>query len=149
MQIVANGLTPRATVDEMHDLVRTRLAVDDIKTCFHNDAAGCRCRKPNPGFILVAAAEHDIDLSRSYVLGDRWREIEAGRAAGCTTIFVDYGYPQDRPNFPDKVVKSVAEATRYILTHRCPPQSAAGERDTPRLQEGRFDENNHLPVNKR
>jgi D-glycero-D-manno-heptose 1,7-bisphosphate phosphatase len=112
---VANGLTERATVEAMHDVIRARLRVDDIKTCFHNDAAGCECRKPKPGLILTAAAEHGIDLPGSYVVGDRWRDVAAGRAAGCSTIFIDYGYKQDGANFPDKVAGSLPEATSFIL----------------------------------
>ena len=112
---VAEGLTQRSTVDAMHDLVRAKLAVDDIEVCFHNDAAGCACRKPKPGMILKAAAAHGIDLTRSYVVGDRWRDVGAGRAAGCSTIFIDYGYKQDGPNCPDLVAKSLAEAAALIL----------------------------------
>jgi D-glycero-D-manno-heptose 1,7-bisphosphate phosphatase len=112
---VANGLTERATVEAMHDVVRSRLSIDDIKVCFHNDAAGCDCRKPKPGLILAAAAEHDIDLARSYVVGDRWRDVAAGRTAGCFTIFIDYSYRQDGPNFPDVVAKSLTEAAAIIL----------------------------------
>ncbi len=114
---VANGLTERATVEAMHDIVRARLPVDDIRTCFHNDAAGCECRKPKPGLILAAAAEHGIDLARSFVIGDRWRDVAAGRAAGCSTIFIDYGYKQDGANFPDKVAESLPEAAAFILGH--------------------------------
>lgn len=113
---VANGLTERSTVEAMHDVIRARLLVDDIKTCFHNDAAGCECRKPKPGLILTAAAEHGIDLAGSYVVGDRWRDVAAGRAAGCSTIFIDYGYKQDGANFPDKVTGSLPEATSFILS---------------------------------
>lgn len=112
---VANGRTERSTVDAMHDLIRSNLMVDDIKVCFHNDSAGCACRKPKPGMILDAAAEHGIDLTCSYVIGDRWRDIEAGRSAGCVTFFVDYGYKQNGPNFPDRVVKSLPEAVALIL----------------------------------
>jgi D-glycero-D-manno-heptose 1,7-bisphosphate phosphatase len=112
---VANGLTERATVEAMHDMMRARLLVDDIKTCFHNDAARCDCRKPKPGLILAAAAEHGIDLARSYVVGDRWRDVAAARAAGCFSIFIDYSYQQDGPNFPDMVVKSLPEAAAIIL----------------------------------
>jgi D-glycero-D-manno-heptose 1,7-bisphosphate phosphatase len=112
---VANGLTERATVEAMHDVIRARLRVDDIKTCFHNDDARCECRKPKPGLILTAAAEHGIDLPGSYVVGDRWRDVAAGRAAGCSTIFIDYGYKQDGANFPDKVAGSLPEATSFIL----------------------------------
>jgi D-glycero-D-manno-heptose 1,7-bisphosphate phosphatase len=115
---VANGLTERSTVEAMHEVIRARLAVDDIRTCFHNDAAGCECRKPKPGLILAAAAEHGIDLARSYVVGDRWRDVAAGRAAGCATIFIDYGYQQDGPSVPDKVAKSLPEAATFILGRR-------------------------------
>ena len=120
---VANGLTRRATVDAMHDIIRAKLAVDDIRTCLHNDAAGCDCRKPKPGMILKAAAQHGIDLARSYVVGDRWRDVAAGRAAGCSTVFIDYGYKQDGPNHPDVVVRSLAEATELILRASAPALS--------------------------
>lgn len=112
---VTNGLTERSTVEAMHDVIRAQLPVDDVKTCFHNDAAGCDCRKPKPGLILSAAAEYDIDLARSYVVGDRWRDVAAGRAAGCATIFIDYGYKQEGPNCPDKVAKSLPEAAAFII----------------------------------
>ena len=117
------GSRRRATVDAMHDIIRAKLAVDDIRTCFHNDAAGCDCRKPKPGMILKAAAEHEIDLASSYVVGDRWRDVAAGRAAGCSTIFIDYGYKQDGPNHPDAVVRSLAEATERILRASAPALS--------------------------
>ena len=112
---VATGRTPRATVEAMHELVRAKLAVDDIKICFHTDADHCACRKPKPGMILAAAEEYSIDLPRSYIVGDRWRDVGAGRAAGCLTIFVDYGYEQDGPNEPDHVVASLSEAANLIL----------------------------------
>jgi len=117
---VADGRTARSTVDAMHDLIRSKLAVNDIKVCFHNDSAGCACRKPKPGMILDAAAEYGIDLAASYVVGDRWRDVAAGRAAGCTTFFVDYGYKQDQPNVPDTVVKSLPEAAALILGENSP-----------------------------
>jgi D-glycero-D-manno-heptose 1,7-bisphosphate phosphatase len=113
---VANGLSERATVEAMHDVIRARLPIDDVRTCFHNDAAGCDCRKPKPGLILAAAAEHGIDLAQSYVVGDRWRDVAAGRTAGCFTVFIDYSYRQDGPNFPDVVAKSLPEATAIILS---------------------------------
>jgi D-glycero-D-manno-heptose 1,7-bisphosphate phosphatase len=112
---VANGLTTKATVEAMHAEVRSRLAVDDVAVCYHVDGDNCACRKPKPGMIQKAAQDHGIDLATSYLVGDRWRDVEAGRAAGCRTIFVDYGYPQDQPATPDKVVKSLAEAAEFIL----------------------------------
>jgi D-glycero-D-manno-heptose 1,7-bisphosphate phosphatase len=98
---VANGLTPKAIVEAMHTKVRSRLPVDDVAVCYHADGDDCACHKPKPGMIFNAAQKHGIDLAASYLVGDRWRDVQAGRAAGCHTIFVDYGYPQDQPTTPD------------------------------------------------
>lgn len=111
---VATGLTSRAECEAMHADIRRRLPIDDIVACFHVDANNCACRKPKPGMILEAAARHGIDLAASYMVGDRWRDVRAGQAAGCFTIFIDYGYPQDQPAEPDKVVHSLREAADFI-----------------------------------
>lgn len=115
---VPNGITPRETVDAMHAQVRARLAVDDIEVCFHTDAENCACRKPKPGMLLAAATKYGIDLKQSWMVGDRWRDIDAGRAVGCSTVFIDYGYIQDQPVLADKISFSLAEATEYILQHK-------------------------------
>jgi D-glycero-D-manno-heptose 1,7-bisphosphate phosphatase len=112
---VATGLTPKTTVEAMHDEIRRVLPIDDIMVCFHVDADNCSCRKPKPGLILEAAAKHGIDLAASYLVGDRWRDVEAGHAVGCHTILLDYGYPQDKPAKPDQVVKSLADAAAFII----------------------------------
>jgi D-glycero-D-manno-heptose 1,7-bisphosphate phosphatase len=88
---VENGRTRRETVDAMHREIFRRLMVDDIKTCFHTDTANCSYRKPKLGMLLEAAAERGIETSASYMVGDRWRDIGASQAAGCMTVFVDYG----------------------------------------------------------
>jgi D-glycero-D-manno-heptose 1,7-bisphosphate phosphatase len=113
---VSTGRTPRDTVEAMHAEIRRRMPIDEFNACFHVDAENCDCRKPKPGMIIGAAKRHGIDLSASFVVGDRWRDIEAGRTAGCTTIYVDYGIEQDGPLHPDKVVRSLAEAADYILS---------------------------------
>ncbi len=114
---VATGRTTRAALDTMHALVCEKLGVDDIKICFHTDRDDCDCRKPKPGMLLTAAREYGIDLAASYMIGDRWRDVAAGRAAGCKTFFVDYGYRQDGPNEPDRVVSSLSEAVNCILNN--------------------------------
>jgi D-glycero-D-manno-heptose 1,7-bisphosphate phosphatase len=113
---VTTGRTPRSEVDAMHAEIRRRMPIDDVRVCFHVDSDNCNCRKPKPGMLIDSAADWQIDLHASYLVGDRWRDIEAGRAAGCSTIFIDCGYPQDGPNHPDKVVISLAEAADYILS---------------------------------
>lgn len=112
---VATGLTPRAECEAMHAEIRRRLPIDDIMVCFHTDADNCTCRKPKPGMLLEAAKQHRIDLAESYLIGDRWRDVRAGEAAGCFTIFIDCGYRQDQSARPDKVVHSFAEATEFIV----------------------------------
>jgi len=121
---VANGLTPRPTVEAMHAEIRRQLPIDDIVVCFHADADKCSCRKPKPGMIFDAAARHGIDLASSYLVGDRWRDVHAGRSAGCRTIFIDNGYPQDQPHQPDKVAHSLREAADFILDRHAAGGSA-------------------------
>ncbi|HUL90796.1 MAG TPA: HAD family hydrolase [Burkholderiales bacterium] len=112
---VATGRQNVATVEAMHRRLREELALDDIKVCYHRDADGCDCRKPKPGMLLQAARELGIDLARSFMVGDRWRDVAAGQAAGCTSFFVDYGYREKRPDPPYITVKSLAEAGSSIL----------------------------------
>ncbi len=112
---VATGRTSRETVDAMHEALHREVPVDAIKTCFHTDSHGCSCRKPLPGMLTEAAQEFGLDLTKSFMVGDRWRDIHAGLAAGCRTIFVDYGKPQEVPHKPDKKVQSLPEAVAFIL----------------------------------
>jgi len=112
---VANGITRQDTLDAMHALLRKKLPVDDIRICYHTDADGCDCRKPKPGMLLAAAADHGIDLARSYMVGDRWRDVAAGKTAGCATILVEYDYDEPEPDSPDAVVASLSEAADWIL----------------------------------
>jgi D-glycero-D-manno-heptose 1,7-bisphosphate phosphatase len=102
-------------MEAMHAEIRKLMPIDDIMICLHNDADNCACRKPKPGLLLQAAAKHGIDLQTSYFVGDRWKDVHAGKAAGCRTLFVDYGYVQDQPAEPDRTVRSFAEAAALIL----------------------------------
>lgn len=112
---VATGKLKTEIVEAMHRRLREALALDDIKVCYHGDADRCECRKPKPGMLLQAAREFGIDLSRSFMVGDRWRDVAAGQAAGCANFFIDYGYGEKRPEPPYIAVKSLAEASRRIL----------------------------------
>jgi D-glycero-D-manno-heptose 1,7-bisphosphate phosphatase len=113
---IANGITPLNIMEAMHTEIRRVLPIDDIAICFHTDADACLCRKPKPGLITEAAAKHAIDLGISYLIGDRWRDVLAGQAAGCgCTIMIDHGVQQDQPCTPDKIVHSPLEAAQFIL----------------------------------
>ncbi len=113
---VARGTQARAAVEAMHRRLAATLPIDDFRACYHDDGDGCVCRKPKPGMILDAARQHGVDLAASTVVGDRWRDIEAGRRAGCRTVFIDRSYQERRPDNPDATVRSLAEAADYILS---------------------------------
>jgi D-glycero-D-manno-heptose 1,7-bisphosphate phosphatase len=112
---VARGTSSRQVVDGIHERLMRELHLDAILTCFHDDADECSCRKPKPGLLLQAAREFDIDLSSSFMVGDRWRDVEAGKRAGCRTFLVDRSYAENRPDSHDFSVGSLFEASRIIL----------------------------------
>jgi D-glycero-D-manno-heptose 1,7-bisphosphate phosphatase len=112
---VARGTLPRAAVEAIHRELLARLPLDGILCCWHDDADGCACRKPRPGLLREAARSRGLDLPASFMVGDRWRDTEAGQAAGCRTIFIDHGYQERRPDRFDARVASLAEAAAWIL----------------------------------
>src|SRR2546423_15116493 len=85
---IARGTRERGAVDAINDELRRRLGLDDVRVCPHDDDDECACRKPRPGLILAAAERWGISLDASVMVGDRWRDIEAGRGAGCRTVLV-------------------------------------------------------------
>jgi D-glycero-D-manno-heptose 1,7-bisphosphate phosphatase len=89
---IARGVQDRAVVDEFHALLLRALPIDAVYVCPHDDADGCNCRKPAPGMLLEAARDLNLDLGSSVMVGDRWRDVEAGQRAGCRTVFIDRGY---------------------------------------------------------
>ena len=112
---VARGAASREIVEEINNYLAKSLAIDEFRTCFHDNGNGCGCRKPMPGALLTAAKIHDIDLGKSYMIGDRWRDMEAGQRAGCKTIFIDYGYAEKQPESVNYRVSSLLEAAQIIL----------------------------------
>lgn len=99
----------------MHDRLLAELAIDAIRVCVHVDVDGCDCRKPKPGMLVDLAGEWKVDLAGSWMVGDRWRDIEAGQAAGCRCCFIDCGYEEKRPAPPFQAVRSLAQAAEVIL----------------------------------
>jgi D-glycero-D-manno-heptose 1,7-bisphosphate phosphatase len=113
---VATGELDRAVLDAMHERLKRETGVDAVYVCPHVDADGCDCRKPKPGLLLRGAAEWGIERSASYLVGDRWRDIGAGAAAGCTTILVE-GSPEPAGQ-PDFRAANLTEAVTLILETR-------------------------------
>lgn len=109
-----------AQVEAINASLTTTLELDDIRVCYHDDADNCACRKPKPGLIIQAALDHHVSLKDSFMIGDRWKDVEAGIAAGCRTIWLnsDYDEPQP-PRAPDFTTTSLSEAAEWILQQCC------------------------------
>lgn len=124
---VARGIVAEAFVRETHRALCARLQrdggdLDGMYACPHHPelTGPCACRKPAPGLILEAAEEWEIDLSRSWVVGDKQSDLDAGRAAGCRTILVRTGYGLETEREPtgdgaDFVADDLAAAVERIL----------------------------------
>jgi len=113
---VARGTQKRSLVEAMHTALHKALPLDGFYVCYHDDADECECRKPKSGLLLAAAEEHGICLPSSYMIGDRWRDVEAGQRAGCRTVLIECGYAERGPSVPaDATVRSLPEAVAWIL----------------------------------
>jgi D-glycero-D-manno-heptose 1,7-bisphosphate phosphatase len=116
---VARGTQTRAAVDAMHRKMQDALPqIARVEVCWHAGAAWadpCDCRKPQPGMVLRAGKALNVDLAQSFVIGDRWRDIDCGHSAGCRTIFIDRNYSEALKQPPDRTVKSFGQAVEMIL----------------------------------
>lgn len=115
---VSKGVVLKEEVEAMHQILSGALPLDDIKVCYEIEEAKSPMRKPAPGMLLESAKERDIDLKRSFMVGDRWRDVGAGNAADCTSIFIDYGYEEKAPEGPCIRVASLEEAVKEILSKK-------------------------------
>ena len=114
---VSRGKQTRGAVENIHRTLSSSLPIDDIFVCYHDDNDDCDCRKPLPGLLLEARGKHNIDFSRSFVVGDRWRDIDAGHNAGCKAVLIDYGYRERAPTRPpEATVRSLREAADWIIS---------------------------------
>jgi D-glycero-D-manno-heptose 1,7-bisphosphate phosphatase len=116
---VARGTQTRAAVDAMHRKMLDALPqIARVEVCWHAGAGrgdDCDCHKPAPGMVLRATQALGIDLTASFLVGDRWRDVDCGRAAGCRTIFVDRNYSEMLKQRPDWTVESFGQAVDVIM----------------------------------
>lgn len=113
---VGRGTQRQAVVEEMHRHICHALPIDRVEVCYDGGDMPSDFIKPAPGMLLRAARELEIDLARSFMVGDRWRDVDCGLAAGCVTIFIDYGYREKLRSEPDFRVSNLLEAARLILS---------------------------------
>ena len=113
---IARTATSRQAVDAINGYLSRELDLDATYVCPHDDGDACRCRKPAPGLLLDAAADWNVDLTRSVMVGDRWRDIEAGRRAGVTTVWLRRDYHEPPPDTPDHVVDHLVDVVPLVVT---------------------------------
>ena len=111
---VPRGKINKNIVVEMNNFLKKEIELDDIFVCYHDDKDNCNCRKPKPGLLLQARKKWNVDFKKSFIVGDRWRDIQAGKKVGCKTIFLDYKYKDIKPKNPDFVTDTLLNAT-YII----------------------------------
>ena len=114
---VGRGTQTMDAVEAMHDILRANLPLDAVYVCTHGSDSECDCRKPKPGMLIRAADDLGIDLASSFMVGDRWRDVDCGYAAGCQTVFIDYGYDERLRREPNAIVVDIAQAAEYVLGH--------------------------------
>jgi D-glycero-D-manno-heptose 1,7-bisphosphate phosphatase len=115
---VRRGIQDIETVQAMHQKMLTALPqLTAVEVCWHAGRPWdpCSCRKPRPGMLLRAAEVLKIELGRSFLIGDRWRDIDCAKAAGCGAVFIDRGYSEPLRHAPDWTALSFAGAVAVVL----------------------------------
>lgn len=113
---VARGTANVEEINSINALLEGALPLDAFYVCMHDDADHCDCRKPKPGSLFKAANDFGIDLQQSFMIGDRWRDIVAGKEAGCRTVWIDYAYQEKHPTDYDYRAKDLQDAVSWILS---------------------------------
>ena len=111
---IARKKTTLKFINSIHKIIEEKIGRIHFYICPHDDFDNCSCRKPKPGLLRTAALELNIDLNTSYLVGDRWRDIQAGQAAGCECFYIDYKYEDVQPKSPFIQVASLLEASNLI-----------------------------------
>jgi D-glycero-D-manno-heptose 1,7-bisphosphate phosphatase len=114
---VGRGTMKKEVVEAMHTKMCRELPIDRVRVCYHpgHGMSQCDCRKPKTGLLVSAAQELNIDLAQSWMVGDRWRDIDCGFAAGCRTIFIEHGYSEALKHVPDFRATDLTGAADLIL----------------------------------
>lgn len=112
-----------STVQSINDFIGRETGISNFYVCPHDDSDSCNCRKPKPGLIEIAAKELNIDLSKSFLVGDRWRDIEAGQSLGIPSYFIDYSYSELKPKLPFTKVSCLFEAVEIRIGVKSGPRS--------------------------
>jgi|TARA_B100001964_G_scaffold223234_1_gene268935 D-glycero-D-manno-heptose 1,7-bisphosphate phosphatase len=111
---VPRGKINKNNVIKINNFLKKKIELDDIFVCYHDDKDNCNCRKPKPGLLLQASKKWNVDFKKSFMIGDRWRDIQAGEEVGCKTIYLNYNYKDIKPKDPSFVTDTLLNAV-YII----------------------------------
>jgi D-glycero-D-manno-heptose 1,7-bisphosphate phosphatase len=112
---VARGFCSSNQVQIINDAIGNLVGIEHFYTCLHDDGDACNCRKPKPGLIYESAKNLGVNIADSILVGDRWRDIDAGNASGLRCFFIDYSYNENMPKKPFTKVGSLLEAVHLII----------------------------------
>ena len=111
---IARNRNTKENVEEINNYLKNHLNLDDVFVCYHDDKDSCNCRKPKAGMLIKASEKYKVDLLKSYIIGDRWRDVEAGKNAKCKTIFIDFKYQEKLISKPDYIVNNISDCKKII-----------------------------------
>ncbi len=111
---IKNGKLSSYSLNLMNSIIKKFFLVDEIYICTHGKNDNCECRKPKPGMLIEASKKWNIELSRSYLVGDRCKDIEAGKSMNCTTIFIDYNYDEPKPKNCNYIFFGISKMIKSI-----------------------------------
>ena len=114
---VARGKVTMGEVEKINASILSQLSIDEIFTCYHDNEDQCECRKPRPGAFMTLSKKYNIDLTKSIMVGDRAKDIEAAKNANCPSVFIDYGYNEPKPIDQKYTIDSVEELLTCLERH--------------------------------
>lgn len=112
---VERGSISKKEVEDINNLIKEQLELTEVYMCPHDDTNKCKCRKPSPGLLLQAASDYSIDLAQSFLVGDRWKDIECAQNVGMEAYFIDKNYEEQKPQQPYTTVESLEEVVEKLL----------------------------------
>ena len=111
---VRRGDQTQTRVEAFHRHIQEILPIDRVYVCYHDSQDNCDCRKPKPGMLKQAQQDFNIDFQKSFVVGDRWRDVDAGNAVGCRTLFMDYQYDESLRTQPSFIIHKIRQVLDIV-----------------------------------
>jgi len=111
---VGNGIVKKKKSLKINSIICKKNFVSKYYLCFHSEKKNCKCRKPKIKSIISAKKKYKLDLSKSFFVGDRKKDIDAGNKSSCITIFIDRIYKEEKPKSFKYKCKSTREALIWI-----------------------------------